>query len=412
MKNFRALPWVAAVAMVCLQPAAHAAELLSGFGGERGYGVESLFANDDSSSDLLNLPFEINFFGQTFDTFYLNTNGNITFAAPLGTFTPDPFPISNQPMLAPYWADVDTRGTGAINKVWVVSPSSDTLVVTWDNVGYFSVQTDKTNSFQLVLRKEGDNGDFNAEFRYQSLEWTTGDASGGDAGLGGTPAQAGWDAGDQTNYQTLPGSRTGDVLNLVNTSNVSEQTPGLWTFSFRSGSLPGQTPDNPVLPIFVPPVDGIPPEPGWNFEFNVVSPTIPVFIDPEIAIGYEYSLTSVGNSFTSVILPNVGDGLFSIEVWDGSGWVLAGGAMAGTSFDLAGFGEVVRFRVNGIEVEAGLDPANPTAFVTGLTFASAGSVNVNQTPLTVTVVPEPQAYALMLAGLGVAGLMRIRRRQV
>lgn len=412
MKQLR----IAAVAAACLAATSfhahvHAADLLSGFGGERGFGTEFVFPNDDSSTGLLNLPFSINFFGQAFDTFYVNNNGNITFAAPLSEYTPNPFPVANQPMLAPYWADVDTRNADVVNKVWYASPSSDTLVVTWDEVGYFSSHADKTNSFQLVLRKEGDNGDFNAEFRYQQLTWTTGDASGGAGGVGGTPAQAGWDAGDQVHFQTLPGSRTDAVLNLMNTSNVSDSTPGLWTFSFRSGSLPGQTPNNPILPIFVPPEPGIPVEPGWDFEFNVVSPDVPVFIDPEIAIGYEYELTSSGNAFTSVLLPSIGDGIFGIEVWDGAQWVVVGTAVAGTSFDLSSFGNVTRFRVNGIEVEAALDPEDPTAFVTGLTFGATGPVAVSQTPMT-TMVPEPGTYALLLGGLLVVGLRTPFKRSI
>lgn len=174
--------------------------------------------------------------------------------------------------------------------------------VTWDQVGYYPSATDKSNSFQLVLHKVGSNGDFDAEFRYNQLEWTTGSASGGSGGLGGTPAQAGWDAGNLTNYQTLPGSRTGEVLNLVNTSNVSDSTPGLWTFSFRNGLVPGQSAANPIMPVFVPDPDGVEPEPGWDFEFVVpgavsVSQT-PLTVTVTVAVpepeGYALALAGLG----------------------------------------------------------------------------------------------------------------------
>jgi hypothetical protein len=409
MKKFAFTPIFGALLALSCQTNAHAADLLSGFGGDRGFGSDSLVPNDDSSSGQLNLPFQINFFQQTFNNFYLNNNGNITFRSPLSVYTPNAFPQTNQPMLAPYWGDVDTRGAvipGVANKVWYTSPNANTLVVTWDQVGYFPSATNKSNSFQLVLSKVGTNGDFDAEYRYNQLQWTTGNASGGSNGLGGTPAQAGWDAGNLTNYQTLPGSRTAQVLDLVNTSNVSDATPGLWKFSFRNGTLPGQSIENPVLPIFNPgDVD-----PSWNFEF-VVPGSAPVFIDPLIAVGYEYQLTSTGNSFASVVLPNIGDGQYTIEIWDGSAWVSAGSASSGTPFAFAP--GVTRFRVNGIEVGAGLDPLNPTAFVTGVSFAIPGIVTMSQTPLTVdvpTAVPEPESYALALAGLAVAGLMIRRRR--
>ena len=72
-----------------------------------------------------------------------------------------------------------------------------------------------------------------------------------------------------------------------------------------------------------------------------------------------------------------------------------------------------RFRIGGIEVDAALDPANTTAFVTGVTFTNAGLGSVLQTPITfdtgVTAVPEPSTYALMLLGMAaVAGASRRR----
>lgn len=138
---------------------------------------------------------------------------------------------------------------------------------------------------------------------------------------------------------------------------------------------------------------------------------VPVFIDPDIAVGYEYELTSAGNAFTSVLLPTIGDGQYTIDVWNGSEWVAAGSATSASAFSFGAYAGLTRFRVNGIEVSAGLDPTDETAFVTGLTFAQAGAVSVSQTPLTVTVaVPEPESYALALAGLGIVGWMGRRRR--
>ncbi len=257
-----------AVMLAGLSANLHAIELLSGFGGDAGFGELAMLANDDDSSNALNLPFGINFFGQEFNRFFINNNGNISFLSDLSTFTPEAFPVATQPMIAPYWADVDTRvgqtpTAFGSNRVYVASPSAETVVVTWHNVGYYPAQNDKQNNFQLVLQKTPgtSNGSFSAEFRYDRLEWTTGDASGGVNGLGGTPAQAGYDAGDNINYETLPGSRSNEVLNLVNLSNVSTATPGLWRFSFNNGALPGQTAENAFLPVVV---DG-----AYQFEFNV-----------------------------------------------------------------------------------------------------------------------------------------------
>ncbi len=288
----------------------------------------------------------------------------------------------------------NTRGTG---NVWIHSPNANTLAVTWDAVGYYSSATDKTNSFQLVLRNQG-GGNFDVNFRYERLEWTTGDASGGSNGLGGIPAQAGYDAGDGVNYLTLPGSRTGDVLNLQHTTNVAGGEAGLWSFAIRNGQLPGSSASNPLMPVAS--------DEGWNFDFNVVAGT-PVFIDPDIAIGYDY-IVNGGPSITSVLLPTFGDGLYDLWLWNGEAWVASGDVLTGgVTFTFAE--AVTRFRILGIEEGAALDPLNPTAFVTGLTFSETGPVSMSQNPIVVTVpVPEPETYAMFLAGLGLIAAARRR----
>jgi hypothetical protein len=379
---------------------AHAVELLDGLGGTRDYGELAMLQNDDGSSNQLPLPFSVNFFGSTYADFWINNNGNITFNGPVPTFTPEPFPIADQPMIAPYWGDVDTRGGDTdgedSNNVWVASPNPETVVVTWDMVGYYDSHTSPVNDFQLVLRDRsadtGNPGDFDVEFRYNELNWTTGDASGGTDGLGGVEAQVGYDAGNGEDFLVLPGSRTEAVLELADTSNVSEDFPGLWSFAIRAGEPPGSTPDNPLLPVVT--------EEGWEFEFNVELDQT-VFIDPVVAIGYDYVVNS-GPNFQTALLPNVGDGLFEILLWDGSDWVLESIVAAGDIFDF-GTGGVDRFRVLGIETSAGLDPDDTLAFVTGLTFARSGIVNMTMTPITQVIdVPEPGTIALI--GLGLLGL--------
>ncbi len=391
--KFRTLLLPALIAT--LSGGAQAVSMLTFGVGENIYGSQFLAANDDESTNQLPLPFDINFFGQTFSNFFVNNNGNITFQSALRAFTPEAFPIASQPMIAPFWGDVDTRGTG---NVWIHSPNANTLAVTWDAVGYYSSATDKTNSFQLVLRNQGD-GNFDVDFRYERLEWTTGDASDGTNGLGGIPAQAGYDAGDGVNYLTLPGSRTGDVLNLQHTTNVAGGEAGLWSFAIRNGQLPGSSASNPLMPVAS--------DEGWNFDFNVVAGT-PVFIDPDIAIGYDYIVNS-GPSITSVLLPTFGDGLYDLWLWNGEAWVASGDVLSGgVTFTFAE--AVTRFRILGIEEGAALDPLNPTAFVTGLTFSETGPVSMSQNPIVVTVpVPEPETYAMFLAGLGLIAAARRRR---
>lgn len=228
-------------------------DLVGGLGGVADYGTSCLHFNDDGSSSVIDItsafPSGVRFFSQTHSLMYVNTNGNITFSGPLSTFTPNPFPVASRPMIAPFWADVDTRGESCrttsncshplLNGIWW-SLRPGEIIVTWNRVGYFSCHDDLKMDFQLVIRKpEGvciQEGDFDVEFRYHSCEWETGDASGGTAGFGGTPAQAGFDAGDTINFVEIMGSRTGGIANrLCDESNVGE--PGLWKFKVRAGSI-------------------------------------------------------------------------------------------------------------------------------------------------------------------------------
>lgn len=55
--------------------------------------------------------FNLNFFGTTDTNLFVTNNGNVTFNAPLGTFTPFGLTTSSIPIIAPFFADWDTRPT-------------------------------------------------------------------------------------------------------------------------------------------------------------------------------------------------------------------------------------------------------------------------------------------------------------
>jgi len=237
----------------CSSAPATTATLLSGLGGASGYGASCVHANDDGSwagpppamypAAPIPLapafPAGLAYAARSFTTFYVNNNGNITFGGGVGTYAPMAFPIADQPMIAPWWADVDTRGGGQPMRNNVCFAVEATrVVVTWHLIGYFSAHDNLQNSFQVVLSRPvapAEPTDFDVEFRYNRCQWTTGDASGGSGGFGGTPAQAGFDFGDRRSYVALPYSRTGGVLNLRTTTNVG--SPGVWRFRVRGGAV-------------------------------------------------------------------------------------------------------------------------------------------------------------------------------
>jgi len=170
----------------------------------------AMLPNDDNSSPLISLPFTFDFYGNTYNSVFINNNGNVSFQAPYITWSANSFPDSTYNMIAPFWADVDTRGgydslgnsLGNGGSVWYkVTPTA--LIVNWDNVGYFNMHNDLVSSFQLIITNGSDSlvsAGGNVSFCYQDMQWTTGDASGGFGGFGGTPATVGVNIGNGIDY--------------------------------------------------------------------------------------------------------------------------------------------------------------------------------------------------------------------
>ena len=220
------------------------------------YGVEAGDSSvdktlDDGSSSVLILPFPFRFLDTLYSTLYVNNNGHISFNKPVNSFDPQPFPIPDLPLIAPYWADVDTRPPGG-GQVWYRISTDNSLmtdligstvssqptlssftpeylvIVTWDHVGYFNQKTDKTNTFQCILAADNVTSYVIYQYADDEIQWTTGSASGGTDGLGGKAALVGYNAGDCIRYKTVRESMTTEIINVTRTSNVG--MPGVYVF--------------------------------------------------------------------------------------------------------------------------------------------------------------------------------------
>ncbi len=159
------------------------------------------YRNDDGSTGVIALPFSFCLYGTNYNSVYINNNGNLSFGSAYGTFTSVGFPSSNYVMVAPFWADVDTRGAGSGLVYYKISPTN--LIVQWQTVGYYSMMTDKLSTFQVIITNGADAiippGD-NVAFCYGDMQWTTGAASSGVNGFGGSPATVGINKGDGINF--------------------------------------------------------------------------------------------------------------------------------------------------------------------------------------------------------------------
>ncbi|WP_414530840.1 hypothetical protein [Nodularia chucula] len=182
-------------------------------------------------------------------------------------------------------------------------------------------------------------------------------------------------------------------------------TTGTFTTGAIGSTIPGATPANPLLPVITP------GSPSFVFpQVNIIPDGLgivsPIFFDPDIAVGYDYTVTGDAN-FASVLIPEPlpqGDDQFVLELPGFGSFDLS----AGVTFDLIdinplGFDFLT---ISGIDAGEALDPTDPLAFITGFTFTGPGIVDVTQTPIIANVpdlvtTPEPSGLvALLMVGAG------------
>jgi len=383
------------------------------------FGEETILAgNDDGSTGVVDIGFPINYFGVARDTLFVNNNGNLTFETGLSTFTPFDLNATQTQIIAPFFADVDTRlnfidnsgprtlAVGVVsygnNTIGIGPDSRNAFTATWNNVGYFAENVDKTNTFQVnvIERSDINPGDFDIEYNYDQVQWETGDFDGGSTGLGGASARVGYSngTGDAGTFFELPGSGINGAFldggpNALVDGSFGSDVPGRYVFEVRNGTpvIPGITQSNPILPSIINagfPRLGIPPV----YQFS--NATSGLWFDPPDTTGFDYE--SSNSDFTAVGLP-VGFG--DLDIFYGVDFTTLLGTFEGGSMidfeALLGAG-LASFRVEGIDPL--VDSSDPVAFPTQLFFSQETGNNFTMTPLL--VIPEPASIAMVLIGLG------------
>jgi len=162
---------------------------------------------------------------------------------------------------------VDTRDPGS--GVVYYKSEAHRFTVIWDHVGYYGFHSDLKNTFELSISDGTDPNvgiGNNVCFCYSDMQWTTGDASGGSGGFGGTPATVGVNAGDGVNFFQI--GRFGVAGNAYD--GPGGNTDGIDYLDHTSYCFfAGQTGSN-VAPVFLnPPNDCLQVAVGQPLQFDV-----------------------------------------------------------------------------------------------------------------------------------------------
>lgn len=198
----------------------------------------STFARNDDSSILVNTGINFDFYGLAGPSVYLNNNGNLTFGSALSTFTPTAITAGSTPLIAAFFADVNTNSNGlAVTYGSGNVGAFGAYGFNWLDVAAFGGNASVLNSFQIVLIDRSDTGagNFDFEFNYGSINWDTGSFSDNSAAVGYTN-------GAGTFFQ-LPGSLesgafldSNPLTSLANNS-LNSNTLGRYAFSVRESSV-------------------------------------------------------------------------------------------------------------------------------------------------------------------------------
>ena len=125
-----------------------------------GYNANATARGDDTSNLIVNLPFAMNWNGTNYTQIYINTNGNCTFGAGYTGYNPNTtLAAPNRNIMAPFWADLDTRNTATGQVTYSTTTAGNipqvngrnAFFVNWVNVASYNNQATPLKPFQLVL---------------------------------------------------------------------------------------------------------------------------------------------------------------------------------------------------------------------------------------------------------------------
>ncbi|XP_023943283.2 nidogen [Bicyclus anynana] len=220
-----------------------------------GQGVDQrLPRGAEVSSPEIPLKVPIVFFGETYESIYVNNYGVLSFRSDIPTFLNAEFPLP-YPSIAAFYTNVDTSESGAVyfretNESYVLRKAEESIqnnfheyydfkpisvfIASWVEVTYSYKQQqwyDKKNTFQVAVISNGTESFVEILYPEREIQWIQRETPPGE--LPDAKAQAGFVAEDGRLF-TLRGSGSHQIRNIVSWSNTHE--PGKYVF--RVGNIP------------------------------------------------------------------------------------------------------------------------------------------------------------------------------
>ncbi len=203
----------------------------------------SIGARDDGGVGPIDLGFNVDWFGTSYSSIYINNNGGFVFNDGGGSFTAFSgvdLQTAPRPYVLPLFTDIDTTlssGVVEFGPLDNANPSAG-YCINWIDVGEYG-SSDRDYSFQVILTNLG-GGEIDLEFNYDRVSVPTNSFN--------RTFEVGYTAGDQTNYQVMADST--EPTSTVASRLVSQKfptsctVPGRYIYEIRSSGTPtpGPTP--------------------------------------------------------------------------------------------------------------------------------------------------------------------------
>ncbi len=120
----------------------------------------------DDNSIHIDLPFPFTFYGTTYTSTNVTTNGFLSFVSSIPIFANGPIPSANEPngAIYPFWDDLIIDGAASVRTEVLGAEPNRSFVIEWDNVAFFA-DTSKRVNFEAILTETGQ-----ITYQYQGID--------------------------------------------------------------------------------------------------------------------------------------------------------------------------------------------------------------------------------------------------